>query len=300
MSSAFNSMIRCLAKTADVCGEGVLYEAEHGAVFWTDINRGLIHRLELASGFLQTWNFDQPVISLLQTSDPKKILVVLGGRVIIWEPETDRRDSVVFTLAEWPKVRCNDAGIDPDGGLWMGTMQNNVAADGSSLTVVEALGELFSVHNDGVKKVFRTQMLIENTVAWSPDGKRMYFADTLRNEIYVCDFERSTRQLAGYRIFQAGFSRGYPDGSAMDAEGFLWNCRYGGSCIVRFAPDGTVDRTIEMPVPNPTCCAFGGSDLRTLFVTSAAEGKSDASLEDGGLFSFETSVVGAVKIPFRL
>jgi sugar lactone lactonase YvrE len=292
--------IRCLARTADVCGEGGVWHAAHQAVYWTDINRGLLHRLFLVTSDLQTWQFEQPVTALALTTDSEKLLVVLGGQVILWDLQRNQRQQVLFTLSGWPSVRCNDADVDPAGTLWIGTMQNNVALDGSTIPVTKDAGELLSLQRDGSVKTWQSGVKISNTVAWSPDGETMYFGDTLRNEIYAYSYERQSQAISRRRIFASGFHRGLPDGSAVDTEGYLWNCRYGGGCLVRFAPGGEIDRVIEMPVANPTTCAFGGEDLQTLFVTSAGEGRPTTDSEDGGLFCFRAPVAGLPANAFRL
>ena len=95
------------------------------------------------------------------------------------------------------------------------------------------------------------------------------------------------------RPFFSGYSRGHPDGSAVDSQGHLWNCRFGGSCIVRVAPDGKVDRVIEMPVRNVTTCAFGGADLRTLYITTASILTDSSDRLAGSLFALDVDVPGA-------
>jgi len=292
--------VHCLAQTADICGEGVLFHAAHNAVYWTDINRCLIHRLALASMHLQTWDFDQPVTTLLPTSDPRWLVVVLGGRAVLWNSQQNEEGNLLLQLPTWPEVRCNDAGVSPAGELWVGTMQNNVAADGTTSAVSRTLGALYKVGRDGVLSPQAEDILIANTVCWSPDDRTMLFADTLRNEIYRFPYDVGTDGIGRREMFASGPPRGLPDGSAIDEEGFLWNCRYGGGCLIRFAPDGTVDCVIEMPIANPTNCTFGGADGRTLFVTSAGEGKQDASPEDGGLFCLRTPVAGARQHVYRL
>jgi sugar lactone lactonase YvrE len=133
-------------------------------------------------------------------------------------------------------------------------------------------------------------------MAWTDDD-RFLVADTLANTIYVYDHDRATCRLTGRRTFAAGFSRGYPDGSCLDAEGYLWNCRVaGGSCIARFAPDGRLDRVIDLPCSWPTSCAFGGEGLATLYVTSARFTMDEAHLaaapQEGGLFAVDAGVHG--------
>jgi sugar lactone lactonase YvrE len=293
--------IRCIAATADVCGEGAVWHPAHNAVYWTDINRGLLHRHRIATpGEFDMWQFEQPVTALTLTSDPKKLLVVLGGSFLLWDPDDDLRDKILYTLPQWPEMRCNDARVDPAGTLWFGTMQNNVASNGSTMPVTNHIGSLLSFHRDGEARVWRDGFAIQNTIAWTPSSNKMLYGDTLLNEIYACDYDDASQAIANERIFTRGFERGLPDGSAMDEEGYLWNCRYGGGCIVRFAPDGSVNRVIETPVPNPTTCAFGGVDLKTLYFTSAGEGVQAAGPNDGGLFCFETDVRGLPATSFRL
>ena len=292
--------IQCIAKTADVCGEGVVWHAGHNAVYWTDINRRLLHRLLLGSNGLDTWEFDEPVTALTLTTDQEILIVVLGGHILLWNPATDRRDTILYKLAEWPDVRCNDAHVDPSGTLWFGSMQNNVLADSSTRPVTEYIGGLLSIGAEGKAKTWETGIGISNTVAWSPSGDNMYFADTLRNQIYIYDYDKLTQEISSRRVFSERFGRGLPDGSAVDSDGCLWNCRYGGGCIVRFAPDGSLDLVIDTPVSNPTTCAFGGPDLRTFYFTSAGEGMQRGGDEDGGLFSMRALVPGLPTTPFRL
>lgn len=291
-------MIECLVSDGDVCGEGILWHAPQNALYWTDINLGKLRRMEVREKSTQSWEFGQPVTAVSATSDPQKLVVVLGGEIVLWDSGREQIDRILFRLQEWPSLRCNDARVGPDGRLWFGTMQNNVETDGGTCPVTQAVGELLSLSADGDVRLHKQKFKIPNTVAWTPRGDAMLFADTLSKTIYIADFRESF--LGAQRIFQQGFSRGLPDGSAMDAEGYLWNCRYGGGCIVRFAPDGSIDKIVESPVPNPTTCAFGGDDLRTLFFTSAAEGNRIERRLPGGVFSMPVEVPGLVQPVFPL
>jgi sugar lactone lactonase YvrE len=104
---------------------------------------------------------------------------------------------------------------------------------------------------------------------------------------------------AGSGHSSKAFPRGVPDGSTVDAEGYLWNCRFYGGCIVRVAPDGTIDTVIEMPISNVTTCTFGGKDLHTLYVTSASAESHGEDLA-GGLFAIETDVCGQAENRFSI
>jgi len=282
----------CVAPTGDVCGEGAVWHAEHSAVYWTDINRFLVHRYTPADQCVRTWFFEEPVTALTLTNRPEVLAVILGSGVILWEPATDSRGDYVFRLAGWPRVRLNDARADPRGLLWLGSMRNNVNSDGSGGAAGGQDGELLSLAPDGAVKVWRRKIGISNTIAWSPDCRRLYSGDTLANVVWVYDYEPATGAITHERTFLRGFERGLPDGSAADSEGYLWNCRFFGGCIARVAPDGRIDRIVEMPVKNITTCTFGGPDLKTLYVTTA---KIEAPPEDrlaGSLFSIQTDVAG--------
>jgi sugar lactone lactonase YvrE len=289
----------CVAPTGDVCGEGAVWHAVHNAVYWTDINRFLIHRLNLADSSVRTWLFDEPVTSLALTDREDVLVVVLGSRVILWEPAKDARHDPLFLLDGWPAVRLNDARCDPRGSLWIGSMRNNVNADGSSCGAGGQDGILIRLDPDAQVTTWRKGVGIANTLAWSPDGRRFYFGDTLANVIWVHDYDSSTGAISNQRPFLQAFARGFPDGSTVDSEGFLWNCRFYGKCIVRVAPDGQIDRVIEMPVKNITTCTFGGADLTTLFVTTASAEAPRGDRLAGSLFSIQTEVRGQPENRFR-
>ncbi|MFZ1941012.1 MAG: SMP-30/gluconolactonase/LRE family protein [Terracidiphilus sp.] len=290
----------CVAPTGDVCGEGAVWHDAHNALYWTDINRFLVHRFTPADQNVKTWSFAEPVTALALTDQPQTLAVVLGSGVILWDPETDQHGEPLFRLAGWPSVRLNDARPDPRGSLWLGSMRNNVNADGSAGVAGGLDGNLFRLDPDGLVTTWKREIGIANTVAWSPDCRNFYFADSLANVVWVYDYDAATGAIANERPFLEGFARGLPDGSTVDAEGFLWNCRFFGGCIVRVAPDGIIDQVIEMPVRNVTTCTFGGADLKTLYVTTA---RTEASPEDqfaGGLYAISTGVAGQAENVFRI
>jgi sugar lactone lactonase YvrE len=292
--------MHCIAATRDICGEGVAWHPEEAAIYWTDINRRLLHRYTLSGANIDTWQFDQPATAVALTCDPEQLVIVLGGSVILWNTKSCHHTATLFRLPSWPAARCNDARVGPDGALWFGTMQNNVRSDGGSTVITESLGELLCLDMRGSAKVWYTRIGITNTVAWSPAGDRLFFGDTLSNRIYVSAFDKSLSSIAQPVTFTEGFSRGLPDGSAMDVQGCLWNCRYGGGCIARFAPDGAVAEVIETPVKNPTTCAFGGPDLKTLYISSATAPDSNEGELGGALFSMPVEVPGIPSNRFLL
>src|SRR5579871_5113740 len=219
----------CCAPTGDRCGEGVLWHPEENAVYWTDINRFLIHRFNPASGTVKSWLFDEPVTAVLLTDRDGVLAICLGSRLILWDPSSDSRKDHSFHLPGWPAVRLNDAGVDPRGSLWAGSMRNNVNADGSEGEAGGTDGVLFRVDPDGSFNRCQEEIGISNTLVWSADNKKFYFGDTLENAIWAYDYDEHTGGIGKPNPFFSGFSRGLPDGSTIDADGYVWNCRWGGS-----------------------------------------------------------------------
>lgn len=289
-----------VALAGDWCGEGPLWHPGEQALYWTDINRFLIHRYDPASASVRTWVFDEPVTVLALTSRPDTLAVALGSGLLLWKPATDERRGQGYRLPGWPAVRLNDGHPDPRGSFWLGSMRNNVNPDGTAGKAGGTDGVLVRVDPDGAVTEWKRGIGIANTMSWSPDGTRFYSADTLSNTIFAYDYDASSGAIAGERPFLAGFGRGLPDGSAMDAAGCLWNCRHGGSCVVRVAPDGAIDSVIELPVANVTSCEFGGDDLRTLYVTSAAIDEPPGRRLAGSLFAVPVRTPGLPGHPFRI
>jgi sugar lactone lactonase YvrE len=290
----------CVAPTGDRCGEGVVWHEAHAAVYWTDINRFLIHRFTPANQCVRTWFFDEPVTALTLTDRDEVLTVILGSRVILWEPASDVRHENRFCLEGWPKVRLNDGRADPRGSLWVGSMRNNVNADGSSGEAGGKNGVLYRLDPDGGVKVFRRDLGVSNTLAWSPDRRRFYFGDSLANTVWAYDYDPATGDITRETPFLRDFPLGLPDGSTVDAEGYLWNCRFFGGCMVRVAPDGKIDRLVEMPVKNVTTCTFGGPGRTTLYITTAAADAPPCDRLAGGLYALETDVSGQPENRFRV
>lgn len=288
------SLPRCVVPSGDRCGEGLTWSAAEGAIYWTDINRFLIHRHDEATGSTRSWFFDEPVVALSLTTEPGRLLVALGSKLVWWWPATDRRRDHGFALSAAPRVRLNDGRADRDGNFWIGSMKNNVLPDGTAGEAGKGEGILYRIAPDGTATEWRHSLGIPNTLCWSPDGALFYFGDTLENSISVCKV--TAGGIGRGRPHFEGFARGLPDGSAMDAEGHLWNCRYGGGCVVRVAPSGTVRRVVDLPAPNVTTATFGGSDLRTLYVTTAANGHRLA----GGLFALRVDAPGLAEHVVRI
>ena len=166
--------VECLVPAGDWTGEGAVWHAGEQALYWVDISRFLIHRYDPASRATWSWLFPEPPTTLALTDRPDTIAVALGGRIVLWQPRTDARTDFAFPEDNWPNARLNDGRADPAGNLWVGSMQNNVADDGSDRPITDrAAGRLFRVAPDGGVTVVKTGIGIANTFAWSPDQTQL-------------------------------------------------------------------------------------------------------------------------------
>lgn len=286
------------APVGDRCGEGAVWSASERAVYWTDINRFLVHRYDEDTGSVRSWLFDEPAVGLSLTEEAGRMLVILASKLVWWWPATDRRQDQGFRLEGYPRVRLNDGRCDPAGNLWVGSMKNNVLPDGELGEAGPGEGILFRIAPDGTASQWLAGIGISNTLCWSPDRTRFYFGDTMDNVVWAFDYDAGS--IANRRDHFRGWERGGPDGSAIDAAGDLWNCRFGGGCIARVGPDGTLREAVEIGVPNVTTCVFGGDDLRTLYVTSASIACPPGHRLAGSLFRLRSDIPGLPENRLRL
>jgi sugar lactone lactonase YvrE len=292
--------IRCITETRCLVAEGPLWHPEEKSLYWADINGMRVYRLDMRTGHEEFWQFAETVSAVCLTESAPWLLVACGMSVLRWNPLTDERIVMVEFPNEPKGNRLNDAAAGPDGTFWAGTMRNNVASDGGHIELdwgaaENRTGSLYCITPQREVLHRAIGLAIPNTLVWSPDGKTMVTGDSIDNVLRAYDYEPET--LTERRVFTEGFERGVPDGSAMDALGFVWNCRYFGGCIVRFSPSGDVDRVVEMPVTNITNCVFGGKGLDTLYVTTAKVGAPDEEPLAGAIFAFEPGVAGLA--PYR-
>ena len=290
----------CVVPAGDFCGEAATWDAAANCLYWTDINRFLLHAYDIQSKSTRSHIFDQPVVALSLTDCPGQLLVALGSELILFDLAKGISKDLPPKLKGWPHIRFNDGRSDPLHAFWVGSMGNNVGPNGEALPVKDGKGTLYRYRFGKALEAIETGIGIPNTLCWSPDRRHFYFGDSLKNEIRVYDYDPESGDIGHGVSFFSGFERGLPDGSAMDSEGYLWNCRYGGGCVVRLSPNGNIDRVIEIPAENVTTCTFGGSDLTTLYITTAAADGAPKDRLAGSLFAIETGIRGMPENLFSL
>jgi L-arabinonolactonase len=277
-------------------GEGVLWSAEHRRLYWTDIFGKAVWTLDPVTGASRAFDVPGRVCCFARRRDhgPSSLVAAFDDGFAFLDLETGERRDIAAFEPDRPSTRLNDGQTDAQGRFIAGGMDE------------EGLKPISSVRRLDPDLTVTT--LIEgvgcaNSTCFSPDGRTMYFADSAGTDIFAYGYDPATGALGERRTF-ASLPRGsgVPDGSCTDAEGHLWNAVWEGYRVDRYAPDGRLERSIEVPVKKPTCCAFGGPDLDTLFITSSRLGESeeDSAREPqaGGLFAVRPGVRGLADKPF--
>jgi sugar lactone lactonase YvrE len=270
--------IEVYAAHTDILGEGPLWSVSDGALYWLDIAQRRLYRKAPSESCQQAWNLpDYP--GCLAEVGPETIAVAMGEGVQLFSLQRGTMQLHCSPGGRRQGTRFNDGKVDPSGRFWVGTMQNNFDSDGNPVPVTRSDGSLFRFDPDGTVSTLEENIGVSNTLAWSPERKRFYFADSTPGCIYVYDYDADTGRIHNRRAHFDAPGFGIPDGSAIDVDGCLWNARWGGGAILRIPPEGEVDRRIEVPLPCPTSCIFGGPRFETLFITSARQSLSAADLE---------------------
>jgi sugar lactone lactonase YvrE len=282
-------MITCVTDIRAELGECPVWSPAENVVYWIDIQGRKLHRT--APDTHSTASIDLPsrpgMIALRKKGG---LVVALEDGLYHCDPNFGALDLLVPLEADQPENRANDGKCDAAGRLWVGTM--NLTQEG------QPTGNFYRIDPDLTVTKISSGFRIPNGLAWSPDDKVMLHTDTRANVVWRYEFDPATGKRGTEQPFFR-FDRaaaGGVDGAAMDSEGGYWPAMYGGSKLLRLLPDGTVDREIALPVLQPTMPAFGGADMKTLFVTSACQKLSDSDLRAqplaGGLLAVETDFVG--------
>lgn len=270
-----------IAAQADAeIGESPVWSARRKRLLWIDIMGQQLHSYDPATGRNEV--IDTPASTGLVAECPAGE-VVLGLECELARYGLDGKiEHIARAPHANPSFRFNDGKYDRQGRLWTGLM-NKEGKKGS--------GILYRFDPDGTWHVKDTGFDLPNGLEWSLDGRTFYFTDSHKGTIYAYDFDPGSGELGNRRVFFAmNPADGKPDGLTIDAEGHLLSPLFDGFSIARIAPDGSLDRFINLPVPRPTSCAFAG-DSRTLLITTAKFGLSEAqriaSPESGGLLKID-------------
>lgn len=275
-------------------GECPLWDEKTSTLWWVDIHRGLV--LEFAHGqdTPRQHQFDQPV-GAIALQENGRILVAQANAFFDYDPQISKILAVTEVDVGRSGVRLNDGRCDRQGRFLCGGMDMDNRGDKPA--------RVHSLDRDGSVRTVIERIDCANSICFSPDGKLMYFADMPSGQIQVYDYDGSEGTARNPRVLveRDAFS-GSPDGSVTDAEGCLWNARWGSGQVIRYTPEGKIDRIVELPVKNVTCVAFGGSRQSTLFITTAHYGLGEEERRQqpaaGAIFAVEPGVSGIPEVRY--
>lgn len=274
-------------------GEAPSWDPVTRRLLWVDITPGIVHRFDPASGEDEGWHVGASVGAAAPTDGGRLALAVRDGFAIL-DPATGRVEPIADVGASAVGTMMNDGKVDPAGRFWAGTKD----LDGR-----RPIGSLFRLGADQQAVRVLDGVTISNGLAWSPDGRMMYYIDSATYGIDAFDFDPESGSVANRRR-QVELPRawGLPDGMTVDAEGLLWVAFWGGSAVRRLSPGGELVEAVDLPVSQVTSCAFGGDAFDELFVTSARDGVPEdrraSQPHAGGVFRLRPDVPGLPERPF--
>ena len=271
--------VRVAVATAALLGESPVWHPGERALYYCDIPGHQLQRFDPATGALTHWTFDTDVASLAPMHGGALLLALRNG---LWrfDPQTGARTRLAEPPYEPATERFNDGKCDPQGRFWVGTIYEPRDPP---------LAALYCWSQGALAKQAGA-ITVSNGLAWSPNGRTMYWSDTKAHTIFAFDFDPVSGALANRRVFASFPVRapgqpldaygGRPDGAAVDLEGCYWVAMFEGQRLLRLSPEGAVLREVRLPVRCPTMPCFGGPELKTIYITTARQNRPAAELAE--------------------
>ncbi len=274
------SGLTCALPWGAQLGEAPAWHPGEQRLYWVDILHPAVYRFDPETGVNEASDPGKLVSAILFGTDGSKRVASQDG-IETLDFDSRRLSPYVDPEDGLARNRLNDAKVDPAGAIWVGSM---------CLDASKPSGGLYRVAPDGSVERKDSGITVANGLDWSPDFRTFYFVDTIPGRIYAYDFQQSTGILSNKRTFAViPDDEGRPDGLCVDTDGGVWCAIWDGWRVNRYAPDGSLDRVLDLPVPRPTSVAFGGADLETLYITSARTRLPATTLAEaplsGGIFA---------------
>ena len=275
-------------------GEGAFWDDGCGLLYWVDIEGRLLHVYNPGSGRDAEYETADRVGTVV-TGKGGGIVFAEGLRVVTADRPGGKTRTLCTFEDEPPGNRLNDGKCGPAGRLWIGSM--NMGGE-------KERARLYCVYPDGSYRTMLSNVSISNGIVWTADRRKMYYIDTPKRTVQIFDYDFDFGSISnGRTAFEVPSTMGFPDGMAIDSEDMLWIAHYGGAAVRRWDPtSGSCLETVHLPVINVTSCAFGGPDLRDLFITTARLGRSKEETERepraGGLFRCRPTIPGVPQYKF--
>ena len=268
-----------------ILGESPIWDEFYQRIYWVDIESKCLHAWSFLDNKKLEWNFDNRISAISLTNNNDELICAFDNFFAFYNVNTHHITRLKNQISLPANVRFNDGKTDGYGRFWCGTMSesNPSKADGSIYMVDEKL----EIH-----KIF-DNIYISNSLTFSTDNKYIYYADTFKKKIYRTNLSKDILNIKASEIFVDNTNlKGFPDGSNLDINGYLWNAEWNGGQVVCYDLNGDIINRIKTPMNRPTCCAFGGPNMNVLFITSALEKKADRSNLSGQTISINTDKVG--------
>jgi sugar lactone lactonase YvrE len=287
MSDATRGTVRIIeaAPRAGV-GESPVWDDRLGLLWWVDIRAPALHRTDPATGATESWRMPESIGSIGLCRSGRLLLSLRSG-IHRFDPRVPGAvpDLVVRPPGEPAHNRLNDGKVAPEGRFLVGSMDDRPEK--------QPTGALHRLDPDGRCTRLAEGFVVSNGLAWSPDGRTLYHSDSRISVIWAWDYDPATGAIANRRVLaQPTEDQGRPDGAAVDAEGAYWSAGVSAGRLNRFLADGTLERSIKLPVRAPTMPCFGGLGLRSLFVTSLTPPGAPQP-NDGALIVLDVGIGGA-------
>ena len=268
-------------------GEGPIWSIEEQALYWVDIVAPAIHRYRPADGAHDQWSIPEHIGSLSMRAAGGLVIALKSG-FVLFDTASGAIEMIAEAEADKLDNRFNDGRCDREGRFFAGSLTYSEDSN---------VGSLWRLDRDRRATPVMNGITISNGLCWSPDGATMYHVDTPTRAIRAFDYDQDEGMPSNPRVLvETDADGGWPDGSITDSEGCIWNAEWDGARVVRYTPEGKVDRVVKVPAKRATCAAFGGPDLKTLYITSAwdrmTKDDRDAWPHSGDLFAVEVDVAG--------
>src|SRR4051812_40058489 len=289
--------IACVLDAGASLGEGTLWDPEAKVLWWIDIWESLIHRFDPAIGSDQTWKAPE-YLGCLGLRERGGLVLSMASGFHFFDPNTGVFTPIVDPESHLSETRFNDGKTDRQGRFWSGTV---FEVDGRE---PERIGALYRLDPDLTAHRMVEGIGSSNGLAFSPDSRTMYFADSYGGAVWAFDFDPATGDLENRRVFIDTTGTGsFADGATVDAEGCYWVTLPFVGKVCRYDPSGNLMTTIVMPTDLPTCCEFGGPELDVLYVTTGILRRPAVHFANqqnpGGLFAVDAGVKGLTLPPFK-
>jgi sugar lactone lactonase YvrE len=278
--------IKLAYQANDRLGEGPVWVPEEQALYWVDILQPALQRWQPESGSYKKWLMPND-IGCFSLREHGGAVVALRTGFAYLDLDTGKVKPLNDPESDKPYTRFNDGKCDRFGRFWAGTMDEGAPNN---------RGAFYRLDPNGEHRQMLDQIGTSNGLGWSPDNRIMYYTDSAKRTIWSYDFDPEKGTMTNQKVFAKTPEAFVPDGLTVDADGFIWSAKWNGWKVVRYAPDGSIDLEVPLPVQRPTSCMFGGEKLNQLYITSASVGLTEPELQDqlfaGCIFEVATDTQG--------